>query len=313
MLYLGGKFDILFLIKLAYSVPSLLFMITILLLLITKIYKNDYTFKNEFYPFVVYSLMNNFMFWFTQFIFFGLAGIPDIRIIYITNSNYAKIEYSFSTFQMCNIVLTLFAISFNRFVCVKYPTKYKRYFLYENVVISVLTIFIISFFVGAVSFFYPSTFMYDIPSRTLYSLYKASGLTFYFRMIFIVTSTIIILLSFLFNAFGSFVLVKRKVSNNNVSSKDYWFPLYSIFVFVTSTLLESCYILRFISNTFNSPLFCVIAMKLIYYLGDLCIFGDFYFLVFFSADIKREVRSFSKKMMIKKKQTVIIQPSRIMN
>uniref|UniRef100_A0AAF5I203 7TM GPCR serpentine receptor class x (Srx) domain-containing protein n=1 Tax=Strongyloides stercoralis TaxID=6248 RepID=A0AAF5I203_STRER len=209
---------------------------------------------------------------------------------------------------VCNIFTTTFVISLNRFVCVKFPTKYKILFSYDRVKIIIIIIFCISLFFEFICAFYKSQFFYDEASKTVYSLHHATGFNFWIRILFNITMILMVFISLIFNIIDAYHLTNVKILENSKKMKTYWFPIYTFFLFITSTLIEICFILRFISNIANNSKLCIVSFNLLYFIRDVSVFGDFYFFLLFNTDIRREIRTYCKKIFLKKKNhtTVIL-------
>ncbi|CEF68881.1 Hypothetical protein SRAE_2000353550 [Strongyloides ratti] len=179
-------------------------------------------------------------------------------------------------------------------------------FSYDRVKIIICIIFCISLSFGIICAFYKSKFSYDEASRTIYSLHFATGINLWVRIIFNIIMIIIVLTSLIFNILDAHHLINAKVFDNSKKKKTYWFPLYAGFLFITSTLIEACFTMRYISNIINNSKLCIISFNLLYIIGDVTIFGDFYFFLLFSTDIRREIKIYFMKIYPRKKNNTAI-------
>uniref|UniRef100_A0A0N5BYP8 Serpentine receptor class gamma n=1 Tax=Strongyloides papillosus TaxID=174720 RepID=A0A0N5BYP8_STREA len=235
---MAGKVSVFDIIQHIYKIPSMLLMILSVYVLIKKIKDISANFNKQFYTIIVCKLSNEIAYMVTILIFFKLPKWGFYNN-FLVNSNWmATTFYVLMEQQTTFMFLITFLISTNRYIAVKYPLLYKDYFSKSKIIIILLTFIISSTIIG----------LGNIPFNSEYRKFDLHG---YFVPFF--TSKNVIYYQFFYQVFfygiisiatcifnvRAIIALKKHNKNVNKFRKELYYIIYSIFIFITISIVET--------------------------------------------------------------------------
>uniref|UniRef100_A0A0N5B929 Serpentine receptor class gamma n=1 Tax=Strongyloides papillosus TaxID=174720 RepID=A0A0N5B929_STREA len=273
-------------IQFIYKIPTIFLMILSVYLILKEVKKKNVHFNKQFYTLVVFKLLNDVYFIITNYALFKIPRLGFFKNFFEKNDWIAALYYVLSAQQTMFMFLITFLVSINRYVAVKYPTKYQRYFSKSKRIKILIFFIVLSTLIGLGNIpFKPEYRMFDfagafIPYFTLKEViyYQMFYTVFLFGILSIATC--------IFNAKAIFELRKHKQIAGYYKKETYNI-LYSIFIFITLSIVETFYI---------SILYKINSLRYIFHfiivIGfDLSSVGDYYFLIFTRIELRNEMRN----------------------
>uniref|UniRef100_A0A0K0G5B0 Serpentine receptor class gamma n=1 Tax=Strongyloides venezuelensis TaxID=75913 RepID=A0A0K0G5B0_STRVS len=277
-------------IQFIYKVPTASLMILSVYVIIKEIRRKNVQFKKQFYTLVLCKLSNDVCFIITYYALFKIPRLGYFKTFFEKNDWIAALYVVLAVLQITFMFLITFLVSINRYVAVRYPTKYQRYFSKSNKVTILFFFIILSTLIGLGTIpFKPKYRTFDlvglfIPYFTLkeVSYYQIFYTIFLYGTLLIATC--------IFNVMAILELKKHKQIAGYLNKKRIYI-IYSIFIFITLSIVEAFFIIRIIATQYKINSLRYIIHFFIVIGFDLTSIGDYYFLIFTRIELRNKMRN----------------------
>uniref|UniRef100_A0A0N5B930 Serpentine receptor class gamma n=1 Tax=Strongyloides papillosus TaxID=174720 RepID=A0A0N5B930_STREA len=281
-------------IQLIYKIPSVLLMILSIYVILKEIKKKNVHFNNQFYFIIVCKLVNEINFIITQYILFKLPIFGFLNNFLEENDWTARLFFVLAAQQTSFMFLITLLISINRYLAVKYPIKYKRYFSKANMIKILLFFVIISTLVGLGNIFFKAAYGIKHTFDSFVPQFTTKKVVYYKIFYTIFLYGIISIATCIFNIKATLELKKHK-QIVSYYKKELIFIIYSIFIFITLSTVEFFFVIRIIDIQYGiSSLYYYVFYFFNIISFDLTSFGDYYFLIFLKNEIRNTLRCCKK-------------------
>uniref|UniRef100_A0A0N5BJI6 Serpentine receptor class gamma n=1 Tax=Strongyloides papillosus TaxID=174720 RepID=A0A0N5BJI6_STREA len=266
-------------IQFIYKIPAIFLMILSVFVILKEIRRKNVRFNKQFYAIIVCKMVNDICYMITYYTLYKIPQYGFFNEFFKENDYIATLFYVLAALHTTFMFLITLLISINRYVAVKYPTKYEQYFSKSNRIKIIIFFIILSTFIG----------LGTIPFKAVYRIFNFADLfipyfrsknVIYYQIFYtIVLYGTISIATCIFNIKAILELKKLKKISKNYK-KEARYIIYSVFVFITLATIEVFYVLRLISAQYEISSIRYIIHFCIVIGFDLISVGDYYFLIF---------------------------------
>uniref|UniRef100_A0A0K0EGI9 G-protein coupled receptors family 1 profile domain-containing protein n=1 Tax=Strongyloides stercoralis TaxID=6248 RepID=A0A0K0EGI9_STRER len=277
-------------------IPTFILMVYTLCILIIKFKNKSSVFLNEFYPFVAYRIFTDILYNFLSYFFlkFPLWNIwPEV---YLNNDILAAIMYSIGSFLVSGFFIHSLVVLVIRFIAIKYPTKYREIFSQKRIILIIIGMICYGTIIGSGTLFFKSRYIYNNVTNVISAVYLDKRVSIYTFAYGIVLYNLTIIFSLFFNIANWILIYKKRHEWKAKKSTNIIYAAYCFFTFIITCLHELYFILRVIGSFSGNYNFAIIANILLSFTGEIGTYGDFYFVLFISKQLRNAIISPIKKL-----------------
>uniref|UniRef100_A0A0N4ZM48 Serpentine receptor class gamma n=1 Tax=Parastrongyloides trichosuri TaxID=131310 RepID=A0A0N4ZM48_PARTI len=262
--------------ELSYTIPSLALYLYFTPKLGYRIYKKESAYSHIFYKLIFCKCIVDLMLQTSSISFAKSTRWPFMQGFLIQHDYVCRIFYFTSSFCYTVTIGIMTIMSFNRFVAVRHPLKYKKVFTERKNCLAFVITLIVGLFIGTYSSTLSCTYIYNVLIGHIYISYTTDTMAYFLSAYTFGLYLPLMIISLILNIL-TVIKLKYMLSKKNSSSKaDINLFTYTIMNFLVLSLLFSVYVLKAMSVFADYKQLAITGNMFMPFVVDLETFGLFF-------------------------------------